>query len=122
MSEYAETGYEGHGGTSLYDLADEDIAAFGDLVARSVGGVPESIGMRYNRKLTEILNSAVSGAKNATEQLIDETWPAQAVYLLTRPIEKIDKLSIADVASDPKRTDEAVGYYCELEGATVVSA
>ena len=40
-SAYADMGYEGHKGETLYDIDDADIAAFGDLVAEIVGDEPK---------------------------------------------------------------------------------
>lgn len=88
---YAETGYEGHGGSSLQNLTDEDIAAFGDLVAQIVGDKPESVSMKLNQRLQELTDAAVTPfAKQAVQDLIKASWPAQAHYFLTRRQEDSD--------------------------------
>lgn len=46
---YAETGYEGHKRVSLDSPTDEDIAAFGDLVAEIVGDNPETVFGKINQ-------------------------------------------------------------------------
>lgn len=84
VAAYAETGYEGHHGQQLYELTDDDIAAYGDLIAEIVGDVPESIHMRVDRQLHELTdNAATPVARQAIQNLIDATWPAQANYLLS---------------------------------------
>lgn len=42
-SAYMETGYEGHGGTTLSECTDKDVADFGDLIAEIVGDNPENL-------------------------------------------------------------------------------
>lgn len=42
ISEYAETGYEGHMGELLEDVTDEDIAGFADIIAEIVGDNPKA--------------------------------------------------------------------------------
>lgn len=83
MPAYAETGYEGHGGAELDDCSDTDVAAFGDLVARIVGDVPESMQMHNERLLRELTEKvATPEASAAIQRLIDATWPAQALHIL----------------------------------------
>lgn len=106
MSAYAETGYEGHGGSSVKDWTDDDVAAFGDLVAEIVGDEPESVGMWQDRKLQKVLDEAATPeVKDAIQQLIDESWHAQALYFLTR---KWGNESIDALARDSSRADEAL--------------
>lgn len=113
---YAETGYEGHGGSSLDNFTDDDIAAFGDLVAEIVGDTPESIAMRIDRKLQELIETAATpAAQQAVHNLIEATWPAQANYLLRRKQEGTSK-TIADQLCDPATAEaatEAVGTIIE---------
>lgn len=83
--EYAETGYEGHGGTSRQKLTDEEIGAFGDLIAKIVGDEPKSSSMVLRERLDEITQTAATPhAQQAIQNLIEATWPAQAEYFLTR--------------------------------------
>jgi hypothetical protein len=91
-SAYAETGYEGHGGSSLRNPTSHKIAVFGDLVAEIVGDNPESISMQINRHLDELASAtASSSARQAVQDLIEATWPAQASYLLNRSMAGTDK-------------------------------
>lgn len=87
VREYAETGYEGHGGSSLNKLTDEDVASFGDLIAEIVGEEPKSIHMLMSEKLQEVAETAATEqARLAVYDLIESTWPAQALYVLaSRP-------------------------------------
>lgn len=81
---YAETGYEGHRHGQLYEINEQDIAAFGDLVAEIVGDKPESVAMRQERYLTESIDAAVSEkVRGAIQELADLTWPAQMTYYLS---------------------------------------
>lgn len=105
---YAETGYEGHGGDTAYDISDDDIAVFGDLVAEIVGDVPESIGMRQDRRLRELSDNAANDeARRAIQELIDATWPAQATYLLSRRPEG-GKQNIATMLLSAETADAAI--------------
>lgn len=89
---YAETGYEGHKHESLKSIDEADIAAFGDLVAEIVGDVPESIGMREKRQLTELSDSVASQeAKSVIWELIEITWPAQANHILNLRTKESEK-------------------------------
>lgn len=107
-SAYSETGYEGHAGSSLEKMTDNDIAAFGDLVAEIVGDKPESVGMRIDRQLQEITEAAATpSAQRAIQELIDATWPAQARYLLSRNIEGTDT-TIAEQIRDEATVDAAI--------------
>lgn len=105
---YAETGYEGHGGSSLDSVADEDIAAFGDLIAEVVGDQPESVAMRIDRKLQELTEAAATpAAQQAVQDLIEATWPAQANYFLKRRQEGVDH-TIAEQLCNPTTADTGV--------------
>lgn len=105
---YAETGYEGHGGSSLQNLTDEDIAAFGDLIAEIVGHKPESVSMRLNQRLQEMTETAATTlAQQAVQNLIEATWPAQAHYFLTRKQQSKDK-TIAEQLRDEATADTAI--------------
>lgn len=105
---YAETGYEGHNGVRLDDCTDADLAAYGDLVASIVGDQPESIGMLIDRQLDEISQSVAShDGKLAVQRLIDETWPAQARYLLRRRT-RGEQRSIAADLTDAATADAGV--------------
>ncbi|MDB5184358.1 MAG: hypothetical protein JWN38_166 [Candidatus Saccharibacteria bacterium] len=107
-SAYAETGYEGHGGSSLQDPSDENIAAFGDLIAEIVGDTPESISMYINNQLRAIAEAAASpAARQAIEDLITATWPAQASYFLRRRLQGTDT-SIARQLRDETTADAAI--------------
>jgi hypothetical protein len=107
MMTYAETGYEGHGGKTVYDLTDEDIVAFGSLIAESVGNEPESIGMRQQRILENIIDRATPEVRTAIKQLVDETWPAQALYLLTDKSTGVGT-TLAQIVDDSQRSEEVV--------------
>ncbi|MEO7904413.1 MAG: hypothetical protein ABIR91_01315, partial [Candidatus Saccharimonadales bacterium] len=84
MSEYAETGYEGHHRRHLNDCSDDDIATYGDLIAMIVGDQPESESMKTVRTLDETIDSiATEQARSAVRHLIVSSWPAQALYILS---------------------------------------
>lgn len=51
ISDYAETGYEGHGRASLHECTDKDLADFGDLIAEIVGDNPETYKTRRQRSI-----------------------------------------------------------------------
>jgi hypothetical protein len=105
---YAETGYEGHGGSSLQNLKDEDIIAFAELVAEIVGDEPESVSMKINQRLQELADTAVTPpAKQSVQSLIEITWPAQAHYFLTRKQTDTDQ-TIAEQLLDETTVDTAV--------------
>ncbi len=105
---YAETGYEGHKGESLSDFSDDDIAAFGDLIAEIVGDEPESLGMKIDRAIRELTEAAVTpSGRQAIEDLVATTWPAQARYLLTQKRDGAGK-TIAEELSEVESSDEAV--------------
>ena len=107
MSAYAETGYEGHGGRSSQNVSDGDMAAFGDLVAEIVGGVPESMRMRSERTLNELVYSAATeDARHAVMRLIEETWPAQALYLIASS--RDGGAPLEDLLRDAAMSDVAV--------------
>lgn len=105
---YAETGYEGHGGKSLDSVTDEDVAAFGDLVAEIVGNQPESVAMRIDRRLQELTEAAATpAAQQAVQAIIEATWPAQASYFLRRQEEGADT-TIAEQLCDPVTADAGI--------------
>ena len=111
---YAETGYEGHGGSSFQTPTDEDIAAFGDLIAEIVGNEPESILMKQNRQLQALTDAtATPSAKQAVQKLIEATWPAQAQYFLTREQTGEDS-SIADQLCNEATADQAITAIHEI--------
>lgn len=105
---YAETGYEGHGGESLEDVQEDDVAAFGDLVAEIVGDVPESVAMRENREVYEIVERAVNlQIAEAILELIKVTWPAQANYILSQRPAGFT-MTIAEAAQSKDSAQEAL--------------
>lgn len=104
---YAETGYEGHNGSSLDDLVDDDSAAFGDLIAEIVGDTPTSIAMRTRNQLQGLTDAASTPhARQAIHDLIAATWPTQANYLLNRPL-KGTGMSIAELLVCKSSADAA---------------
>lgn len=105
---YAETGYEGHNHATLKDIQESDIAAFGDLVAEIVGDNPESISMRQDRELAEMMNAMVSeAAKGIAQELIDKMWPAQARFILRlRP--KGSKKRLAEMLQSEADAPQAI--------------
>jgi hypothetical protein len=89
---YAETGYEGHAGSSLHNLTDDDIAAFGDLIAEIVGDTPMCVSAKIEQQLLELTDTAATpSAKQAICDLIEATWPAQASYLLNTLVDDEDQ-------------------------------
>lgn len=105
---YAESGYEGHGGTSMRDITDHDIAAFGDLIAGILGDEPQTIAMKVNQQLKELTESAATPyARQAIQDLVKTTWPAQADYFLHRKLSDSDS-SIAQQLRDKSTADTAV--------------
>lgn len=113
---YAETGYEGHKHESLKSIEEADIAAFGDLVAEIVGDVPESISMRQERKLAELVDAVASeAAKSMIRELLDATWPAQAQYILSLKQKSLNK-TLAQMlcsADDAGRAIELLRLYVD---------
>lgn len=113
---YAETGYEGHKHQSLKSIEEADIAAFGDLVAEIVGDVPESISMRQERKLAELVDAVASeAAKSMIRELLDATWPAQAQYILSLKQKSLNK-TVAQMlcsADDAGRAIELLRLYVD---------
>lgn len=104
---YAETGYEGHKRTSLDSPSEVDVAAFGDLIAEIVGDTPESVGMRVDKVLKEITDTAVTpSAKKAVQKLMKDSWPVQAHYFLTRGQKGSDK-TLAELLQDAATVDSA---------------
>ncbi len=104
---YAETGYEGHKGESLNEVSEEAIAEFGDLIAEIVGDKPQSIAMRINDRLEEVAEAAATqSAKQAVQDLIQATWPAQANYFLTSVPEDTDT-TLAEQLSNEATADAA---------------
>jgi len=107
-SAYAETGYEGHGGSSLHDLTDDDVAAFGDLIAEIVGDKPESIAAKINHQLRDLIETAATPlAGQAIQDLLEATWPAQAQYYLTRTPEGASR-TIAEQLLEKATVDAAI--------------
>lgn len=107
-SAYAETGYEGHRGSSLDVVTDDDIAAFGDLVAEIVGDEPESVGMLQDRQLQELTEAAATpSAQRAIQDLVKATWPAQAMYFLCRGTEEAGT-TIAEQIRKEETADTAI--------------
>lgn len=105
---YAETGYEGHQGSSLRKPTNKDIAAFGDLIAEIVGDTPESVSMNVTRQLEELADSAATPiAKEAIQNLIETTWPAQANYFLNSVVDESGK-TVAEQLRDEATVDEAI--------------
>jgi hypothetical protein len=105
---YAETGYEGHDGSALNNVTDRDIAAFGDLVAEIVGDKPQSVSMQIDSQLHDLTEAAATpSARQAIQDLIEATWPAQAEYLLGRTMQGTDK-TIAEQLSDEKSAEVGV--------------
>lgn len=104
---YAETGYEGHKHQRLEDIDEADIAAFGDFIAEIVGDIPESIGMRQDRRLAEVVDAAASEqAKRAIRELIDVTWPAQANLILNLKPKGFDE-TLAQLLGSEDSADRA---------------
>lgn len=111
---YAETGYEGHGGRSLEKVSDKEIAAFGDLIAETVGDEPKSVAMAIRQQLQELIETAATAsAQQAVQNLIELTWPAQANYLLTRSREGEDR-TIAELLHDEATAEAAVAAIEEI--------
>lgn len=113
---YAETGYEGHLHANLKHIQEADIAAFGDLVAEIVGGEPESLRMRQDRQLAEVVAGAVNeSAKSAAQELINVTWPAQANFILSLKKKETGK-TLAEMLqseADVNRGVELIRQYIE---------
>lgn len=104
---YAETGYEGHDQQALDNLTDDDIAAFGHLIAEIVGDTPMSVSAKIEQRLQEIINDTVTEtARQAVRSLQDATWPAQAIYLLNTRFEGEDK-TLAQQLCDEETADAA---------------
>lgn len=105
---YAETGYEGHARVHLKEPTDEDMAAFGDLVAEIVGDEPKSIRMKIDERLQQTQETAVSKAgQRAVKNLIKKTWAAQADYYLHTIFEEGGK-SIAELLTDKTTEQNAI--------------
>lgn len=108
MPAYAETGYEGHNFKTIYDITDQDIADFSELVDEAAGGNPESHGMRQERLLKDAFDRAATPeAREAMQMVLERTWAAQAAYVLTRR-QGAGGVSIAEMAADPNRVQEAI--------------
>jgi hypothetical protein len=114
VSKYAETGYEGHGGSTLRDISEEDVANFGDLIAEIVGDEPLSYEMLIDQRLEEITNAAATEkAQQAIQNLVESTWPAQALYILRcRP--KDGEKSYAKSLCDEETSDSAANAINEI--------
>jgi hypothetical protein len=113
---YAETGYEGHMHKSLNDISETDIAAFGSLVAEIVGDEPESVGMRQDRELAEVVAGVASDeARHVVQELIDATWPAQANFILSLRQKESEKTlaKMLQSADDAERAVELIQQYLE---------
>lgn len=107
MGVYAETGYEGHGGVSKGHVSDRDMVMFGDLTAEIVGDMPESVRMRDQRELQEMIESAATmDVRQAVERLIECTWPAQARYLLG--LSGDNGASLCSLLDDAEKSSEVV--------------
>lgn len=80
VSEYAETGYEGHGEKQI-EATDELMLEFLELVAQIVGDEPESYTEWYERQLADFLRT-FEGTEEGDKmtELSNLLWPAQALY------------------------------------------
>jgi hypothetical protein len=115
MSAYAETGYEGHNHARLEQCTDEDMGAFGDIIAEAVGDVPESVVMRQLRLLQELVDKLPADGREVVQRLIDTTWPAQAIYLLGRRL-KDTNLTVAKGLRDETYKARAIAMLEEAIG------
>lgn len=109
MPAYAETGYEGHGGKSRGRVGEEDIYWFLDFVAKHVGDQPKSVGELQNEKIEAIReNARIYGALKGVDKLINDTWNAQALYLMNLPCRLLDgNISIAKGLESAETAEQA---------------
>lgn len=108
VSRYAETGYEGHGGKTMQPTSDEEVAAFGDLIAEIVGDTPRTERMKEDQEFQGFIEAlATPSARKAVQDLVALTWQTQASYLLTMRLEAEGK-TIAELLCDVNTADEGV--------------
>ena len=108
VSRYAETGYEGHGGKTMQPTSDEEVAAFGDLVAEIVGDEPKSVRVKEQQEFQDFMEAlATPSARQAVQDLVALTWQVQASYLLTMRVEA-DGKTVAELLCDERTADEGV--------------
>ena len=107
VSEYAETGYEGHGGTYRRKCKEADVLAFADLIAHIVGDEPISRA-EYKAHQLQVIREKLAphGYAGMLDELIDASWDVQALYEITKPRFELRGASIAD-ALQTYEADEA---------------
>lgn len=95
MPTYAETGYEGHGGKSDKRVSNEAVEWFLNFVAKNVGDQPKSTHDITSEQIEEVrLVAQAHGVCDAIDELIEGTWPAQALYLMSKPMKMLEGKSI----------------------------
>lgn len=105
-SVYAETGYEGHGGKSLKDASDEDVAAFADLIAKVVGDEPETVRHYNDRKLRAYIDKVANGeSRDYLLEWLDNSHAAQVKYDLGST--SVGDQSLLKALFDPDHAEEA---------------
>lgn len=99
-SAYAETGYEGHGGRSLDDCTDEDVAALADSIATIVGDEPISVEQYRQKQFAEYLEKVVlPQSVTSIQSWLNNSWLTQVSYDLART--RCGKLSLAVALTRP---------------------
>lgn len=85
--EYAETGYEGHGGHSTGDPTEEQVAWLADFIAKHLGDKPVTVGEYQRTQLNKLRQRVdeIGGDEGLVDKLVKYTWEAQALGILKTP-------------------------------------
>lgn len=85
VTEYMETGYEGHAGKGLKHGKKQAVAEFADLVAEIVGDTPESVAESKIRAYLEYEQRVIIPESSAyLREWVENSWAGQVMYDLRR--------------------------------------
>lgn len=108
MSEYAETGYEGHNNVHTYDLTDDDVVGFMELVADIVGDEPMSTSELRDKQYNEYLQRIVSPDSLAyIEEWVDNSWNGQVMADLARKELRVGDTPMYQALTMPELAEQA---------------
>lgn len=107
MSEYAETGYEGHGGKALENATEAEVYELLDLVAEIVGDKPESYYEHQLKQLSALQTElTLQDEDKMIDALLKNSYPALALYELLRPRDNLQGSSIKEAFLNPDTLHE----------------
>lgn len=113
VGEYAEQGYEGHGGGYLKDQTDEDVTRFADIIAEIVGDTPMSVRQWYDQYAEQYIARVVKPeSAEYLREWVANSWSAQVLGDLQRT--RCGETMLISALISPEQAEEAHAQLVEL--------